>query len=114
MYVMGLPPRTRSRAGTARRERRRGRRGAQNLDRDPPQGEPALELRFHRELAADLGLEPQLALVVAALVAAGRHERVVGAALVVVDPVHGMVGGVAEGEDRAQDPLPVAAVLERL
>src|SRR5918912_122489 len=83
------------------------------LDRDPPQGEPALELRLDRELAADLGLQAQLALAVALLGAGRRHEGVEGAALVVVDPVDRLAGLVAEREHRAQDALAVAAGLER-
>ena len=46
------------------------------LDRDAPEGEPALELGLDRQVRADLGLQPQLALVVALLAAGGRHERV--------------------------------------
>jgi hypothetical protein len=63
---------------------------------------------------ADLRLEPQLGLGVAALVAAGGDERVVRAALVVVDPVDVLVLRVAEREDGAEDALAVAAVLQRL
>ena len=37
------------------------------LDRGAPEGEPALELGLDREVGADLGLQPQLALVVALL-----------------------------------------------
>ena len=72
---------------------RAGRRAARRLgagvrsDRDAPEREPALELGLDRQLGADLGLQAQLALGVALLLAAGGHERVEGAALVVVDPV---------------------------
>src|SRR5579884_2051372 len=57
------------------------------LDRDPPQGEPPLQLLLDRQLAGELGLQDKLALVVALLVAAGGDERVERASLVVVDPV---------------------------
>ena len=42
-------------------------------------------------LGTDLGLQAHLALGVALLVAARGHERIEGAALVVVDPVDGLV-----------------------
>src|ERR687892_569034 len=64
------------------------------------------------QLGADLGLQPQLALVVALLLAAARRERVERAALVVVDPVRGPVLIVAEREHRAQDAVAVAAGLQ--
>src|SRR4051795_7396707 len=66
----------------------------QGLDRHAPQGEPALQLGLDRQLAADLRLELQLALHVARLVPRGGHERVPRAALVVVDEVDGLLGGV--------------------
>ena len=47
-----------------------------SLDRDVPEREPALELRLDGQLGADLGLQAQLALGVALLLAAGRDERV--------------------------------------
>ena len=56
--------------------------------RDPPQREPALDLRLDRQLLAHLGLDLQLPLGVALLLAPGPgHERVPVAALVVVDEV---------------------------
>src|SRR3954447_21663533 len=82
-------------------------------DRDSPEGEPALELGLERQLGPDLGLQAQLALGVALLLAARRRERVERAALVVVDPVDVPVALVAEREHRAQDALAVTAALER-
>ena len=70
------------------------------LDRDAPEGEPALELGLDRQVGADLGLQPQLALVVALLRAARGHERVEAAALVVVDPVDPLVALVARARTR--------------
>src|SRR5436309_13883109 len=88
---------------------------AQNpdLNRDAPQREPALELLLDRELPPQLGLEDQLALVVALLGAAGRRERVERAPLVVVDEVNRPLVGILEGEHGAQHALAVAAGLER-
>ena len=43
---------------------------------DAPEREPAVELGLYRQVLADLRLEPQLVLVVALLLADGRHERV--------------------------------------
>src|SRR6202030_3247067 len=81
--------------------------------RYPPQREPALVLLLDRELAADLGLEDELALDVALLLAVGRHERVEETALVVVDPVQLLLLLVLKSEHRAQDPVAVAAPLQR-
>src|SRR5215210_877486 len=84
------------------------------LDRDPPQGEPALELGLERQALADLRLDLELALGVALLAAASRDERVPAAALVVVDEVDRLAGRVLEREDRAQHALAVAADRKRL
>src|SRR5918998_2928486 len=81
-------------------------------DRDAPEGEPALELGLDGQVLADLRLQSQLALVVALLPAGGRHERVEGAALVVVDPVQRAVLVVAEREHRGEDAVAVAAALD--
>src|SRR5918998_2121096 len=81
-------------------------------DRNAPEGEPALELGLDGQVLADLRLQPQLALVVALLGAVGGHERVEGAALVVVDPVQRAVLLVAEREHGGQDPVAVAAALD--
>src|SRR4051794_25097967 len=86
--------------------------GGSPLQRDVPEGKPALELGLERELGADLRLEAELALVVALLLAAGRDERVEGTALVVVDPVHALPGLVLEGEHGGEDAIAVAAHLQ--
>src|SRR5688500_18722769 len=91
-----------------------GRRGPMRrarLDRDAPEGEPALELGLDRQLGADLRLQAQLPLAVALLRARRGHERVEGAALVVVDPVDGLGALVAEREHGGQDAVAVAAGL---
>src|SRR3954469_42647 len=84
------------------------------LDRHAPQREPALELGLDRQLAADLGLELELALDGTLLVAGGRDERVPEAPLVVVDEVDGLALVVVEDEDRGEQPVAVAAGLQRL
>src|SRR5918994_2285086 len=81
-------------------------------DRNAPEREPALELGLDGQVLTDLGLQPQLALVVALLLAARRHERIEGAALVVVDPVQRPVLLVAEGEHGGEDAVAVAAALD--
>src|SRR3954451_176905 len=98
----------------AARQGRRRRRPRAVLDGDPPEREPALELLLVRQPRPDLGLDLQLALGVALLAAARRHERVPGAALVVVDEVDRLARGVLEREDGAEDPVAVAADAERV
>ena len=78
------------------------RRADPRLDRDVPEREPALELRLDGQVGADLGLQAQLALGVALLLAARRDERVERAALVVVDPVDRLGLLVAEREHGGQ------------
>src|SRR4051812_8572050 len=91
---------------------RRGRaRGGPPLERDVPEREPARELGLDRQLLAHLGLEAQLALGVALLVARGRHERVEAAALEVVDEVERLVL-LLESEHAGQQAVAVAAALE--
>src|SRR4051812_23669896 len=101
-------------ARRAAREGRGRRRPRALLDRDPPEREPALELGLDREALPDLRLDLQLALGVALLAAARRHERVPVAALVVVDEVDRLLRRVLEGEDSRQDALAVAADRERV
>src|SRR4051795_9822169 len=110
-------PARRPRGPGARRAARKGRRGRRPrtpLDRDPPEREPALELLLERQPRPDLGLDLQLALGVALLAAARRHERVPGAALVVVDEVDRLARGVLEREDGAEHAVAVAADGERV
>src|SRR5437763_16677186 len=82
------------------------------LDRYPPSREPAGQLRFDWELAADLGLEHELALVVPLLGAPGGDERVEEPPLVVVNPVQRAALLVPEAEHRAQHALAVTAGLQ--
>src|SRR3954468_16261540 len=82
------------------------------LQRDLPEREPALELGFDRQLVLELGLELELALVVARLVPGRGHERVVLAALEVVDEVDGLALLVLEREHGGQQPVAVAAARE--
>src|SRR3954467_11904774 len=88
--------------------------GKGHLDRDAPEREPALELLLERESRPDLRLDLQLALGVALLAPARRHERVPGPALVVVDEVDRLARGVLEREDRAEHAVAVAAHGERV
>src|SRR5215212_6529777 len=69
-------------------------------ERDLPQREPALQLGLDRQLVLELGLELELALVVARLRAGRGHERVALAALEVVDEEDGLAARVRvlEGE----------------
>src|ERR1700748_3781279 len=81
-------------------------------DRDPPQWEPALELRLDRQLGSHLGLENQPPPAVPVLAAASGHERIEVAALVVVDPVQRPRALVLEREHGAQEALAVPGVLQ--
>src|ERR671914_1015244 len=82
------------------------------LQRDLPEREPTRHVLLERQLVSHLGLQAQLALVVARLVALRRHERVVRAALEVVDEVD-RAALFLEGEHRAQQAVTVALPLER-
>src|SRR5204863_5073369 len=82
------------------------------LKRDLPQREPARELRLEWQLGADLRLQLELALVVALMVARRGHERVVEAALEVVDEVE-RPPFLLEREHRSEQTVAVAAALER-
>src|SRR5436190_20448387 len=84
------------------------------LDRHAPQREPALQFGLDRQFPCDLRLELQLALDRALLLAGRGHEGVPGPALVVVDEVDGLSLNVLEGEDGGQQPVAVAAGLQRL
>src|SRR5437764_5144301 len=95
------PPTVRDRA-SGTEDPCRALRASTRLDRDSPEREPALELALDRQLGPDLGLQAQLALGVALVVAGARNERVEGAALVVVDPVERPASDVLEGENGAQ------------
>src|SRR5829696_7639930 len=113
------PPRARARRSRRPRPPARARPGPpagarggrRNLERDLPQREPAGDVLLEGQLGADLGLEPQLALGVAGVVARRRDERVVAAALEVVDEVDGLPL-VLEREDRGEQAVAVAALLE--
>src|SRR5205823_789316 len=83
---------------------------SRDLERNLPQREPPLQLLLHWQLLADLGLEPELVLGVPRLVPC-RHERVVGAALEVVDEVE-RLAAVLEREHGAEQTVAVAAALE--
>src|SRR5919204_5662006 len=92
------------------------RRSSRPLERDLPEREPARQILLERQLRSNLGLQAQLALGVARLLAGRGHEWIEGAALEVVDQVEGSpcvgrAGGVLEGEDTAQQPVAVAARL---
>src|SRR3954470_15637812 len=86
--------------------------GSLALERDLPEREPALELRLEWQLRTDLGLQLELALGVALVVAGRRHERVVHAALEVVDEVE-RPALLLEREHRGEEPVAVTAALER-
>src|SRR5215218_9639325 len=73
------------------------------LERDVPEREPAGHVGFPWQLGSELGLEAQLALGVARLLAAGGHERVVRASLEVVDEVEGLAVLVVR-EHRGEHP----------
>ena len=65
----------------------------------------------HGSSRAQLGLDAELGLRVTRLLALRRHERVVGAALEVVDEVD-RLALLREGEDRRQQAVAVAGALE--
>src|SRR3954452_7628117 len=80
------------------------------LQRDLPQREPACHVLLPRQLVGELGLESELALRVAALLAGG-DEGGESAALEVVDQVERLALSL-EGEHRRQQPVAVATPLE--
>src|SRR2546421_10251115 len=91
------PPRSRPRA-----PRRARRNDARRSDRGAEEPEPAGEVLLDRQLALELRLQLQLLGVVALLVFAGGDERPERAALVAVDPVHGMLPALEAKDGREE------------
>src|SRR5215204_6323948 len=81
------------------------------LKRDIPEREPAGHVLFPWQLGSKLGLDAQLALGVAGLLALRGHERVIGAALEVVDEVE-RLAVLLEGEHGGEHAVAVAGALE--